>query len=44
LGLSGGLAGLGGSWDGWGGLAALAARAGLPTFGPLVMPPLGPIG
>jgi protease-4 len=29
---------------GWGAFAGLAARAGLPTGGPLLMPPIGPIG
>ncbi|MBL7629164.1 hypothetical protein I7412_18755, partial [Frankia sp. CN6] len=44
--LAGGWAGVlsGGHAGGWGPLAGLAARAGLPAAGPLLMPPIGPIG
>jgi protease-4 len=34
----------GGHAAGWGPLAGLAAQAGLPAAGPLLMPPIGPIG
>jgi len=34
----------GGHAGGWGPLAGLAAQAGLPAAGPLLMPPIGPIG
>jgi protease-4 len=44
--LAGGWAGVlsGGHAGGWGPLAGLAARAGLPAAGPLLMPPIGPVG
>jgi protease-4 len=40
-GLGGGIGGLGAGWGPW---APLAARLGPPAAGPLMMPPLGPIG